>query len=72
MLAAVGFKIPNKRSDVHKLIEDIYNTYRLNIAIMEINTIVEAALKCTRDNIHFDLEELNDKRGIMRFRYENI
>lgn len=69
---AVGFKIPNKRSDVHKLIEDIYNTYRLNIAIMEINTIVEAALKCTRDNIHFDLEELNDKRGIMRFRYENI
>lgn len=40
---AIGYKIPNKRSEVFELIDDIKNTYDINIGIIGIKTLFELA-----------------------------
>ena len=67
---ACGFKVPNDRSDVYKLIEEIYETYNINIAILDVETLIRAAFYCAITNSYYDVEEFIGKRGVIKF--ENI
>lgn len=67
---ACGFKLPNERSDVYKLIEEIYETYNINVAILDMCTLIMAAFSCAQNNEYFDVSEFVGKRGVIKF--ENI
>lgn len=67
---ACGFNIPNDRSDVYKLIEDIYETYKINIAILDMNTLIRAAFSCAKNKTYYDVSEFIGKRGVIKF--ENL
>ena len=67
---ACGYHVPNDRSDVYKLIEEIYETYKINIAILDVKTLIEAAFYCVKTNSYYDVEAFIGKRGVIKF--ENI
>lgn len=67
---ACGFKIPNDRSDVYKLIEEIYKTYKINIAILDMNTLIKASFSCAENKTYYDVSEFIGKRGVIKF--ENL
>lgn len=67
---ACGFKLPNDRSDVYKLIEEIFETYGINIAILDMETLVRAAFYCVQTKSYYDVSEFVGKRGVIKF--ENI
>lgn len=67
---SVGFLIPNERSDVHRLIEEIYDTYGIYISITDVNTLINTAYKCLLNDIKFKLDDLIRTKGVIYF--ENI
>ena len=67
---ACGFKVPNDRSDVYKLIEDIHETYNMNIAILDVETLIRASFYCAITNSYYDVKDFIGKRGVIKF--ENI
>ncbi len=67
---AFGFKLPNDRSDVYKLIEDIFETYAINVAILDMKTLIKAAFYCEQTKSYYDVSEFVGKRGVIKF--ENI
>ncbi|KEI03498.1 hypothetical protein [Clostridium botulinum] len=67
---ACGFKLPNDRSDVYKLIEEIFETYGINVAILDMNTLIRAAFYCAQTKSYYDVSEFVGKRGVIKF--ENI
>lgn len=67
---ACGYKLPNDRSDVYKLIEELYDTYKINIAILDMNTLIKASFYCAQNKTYYDVSEFIGKRGVIRF--ENI
>lgn len=64
---ACGFKLPNDRSDVHKLIEEIHETYNINIAIMDMEILIRASFYCARTKNYYDVSEFKGKRGVIKF-----
>ena len=67
---ACGYKVPNDRSDVYKLIEEVYETYKINISILDVETLIKAAFYCARTNSYYDVAEFIGKRGVIKF--ENL
>lgn len=67
---ACGFKLPNDRSDVYKLIGEIFETYGINVAILDMNTLIRAAFYCAQTKSYYDVAEFVGKRGVIKF--ENI
>lgn len=67
---ACGYHVPNDRSDVYKLIDEIYETYKINIAILDVKTLIKATFYCVKTNSYYDVEEFVGKRGVIKF--ENI
>ena len=64
---AVGHNIPNERSDVYKLIEDIHNTYGINIAISDIDTLLSAAYYCLLNGKNYLISDFSDVKGVISF-----
>lgn len=69
---AIGFNIPNTRSDVYKLIDEIHQTYGINIAIINMEQLISAAFYCSKSNRYFDISEFKNKKGVIHFEYENL
>ena len=67
---ACGFKLPNDRSDVYKLIDEIYQTYKINIAILDMETLIRAAFYCASTKSYYELSDFKNKKGVIRF--ENL
>ena len=67
---ACGYKLPNDRSDVYKLIEEIYETYSINIAILDMGSLIKAALHCAKTDSYYEISDFNEKRGVIKF--ENL
>lgn len=67
---AVGFMLPNNRSDVYKLIEEIFETYAINVAILDMKTLIKAGFYCAQTKSYYDVSEFVGKRGVIKF--ENI
>lgn len=64
---ACGFNIPNERSDVYKLIDEIYETYKINIAILDMPILIKAAFSCAISQIFYDVADFKGKRGVINF-----
>ncbi|MEK4650518.1 MULTISPECIES: hypothetical protein [unclassified Niallia] len=64
---AVGFSIPNKRSDVYLLIEDIKKTYNINIAITSIDQLLSAAINCLKNEKKYNVADFKDVYGVIKF-----
>lgn len=64
---ACGFNIPNERSDVYKLIDEIYNIYKINIAILDIHILINAAFFCALSQKFYDVSDFKNKRGVIKF-----
>ena len=67
---ACGFKLPNDRSDVYKLIDEIHEIYGINISLLDIETLVRAAFYCVNTNSYYEIKEFRGKRGVIKF--ENL
>ncbi|EHS2295469.1 hypothetical protein P782_0359 [Enterococcus faecalis FL2] len=64
---AIGFNLPNKRSDIYKLIDEIYNMYKINIAILDMSILIKAAFYCLKNNSHYEVENFKNVRGVIKF-----
>ncbi|MCY7714228.1 hypothetical protein MH052_14650 [Bacillus altitudinis] len=64
---AVGFNIPNKRSDVYLLIEDIKQAFDINISITSIEQLLNAAINCLRNEKKYNIEDFKHVYGVIRF-----
>lgn len=67
---AVGFNIPNKRSDVYLLIEDIKKAYDINIAIISIDQLITAAIGCLKNSKKYNIDDFKEVYGVIKF--ENL
>lgn len=67
---ACGYKLPNDRSDVYKLIEEIYQAYNINISILDVETLIKASFYCAQTNSYYDVGSFINKRGVIKF--ENL
>lgn len=67
---AIGYSIPNDRSDVYRIIDDIYTTFGVNIAIIDVETLLNTAFFCLKEDKKFNLKDLNNLKGLIKF--ENI
>lgn len=67
---ACGFLLPNDRSDVYKMIEEIHETYGINIAILDMESIIRAAFACAQTKSYYEISDFIGKRGVINF--ENI
>lgn len=67
---AVGFNIPNKRSDVYLLIEDIKKAYDINIAITSIDQLLKAAIGCLKNKKKYNIDDFKEVYGVIKF--ENL
>lgn len=64
---ACGFNLPNDRSDVYKLIEEIYGAYKINVAIMDMEALIRASFYCAKTKKYYDVSDFKDKRGVIKF-----
>ncbi len=64
---AIGLNIPNSRSDVYKLIDEIYLAYKINVAIMDIKTLIKAAFHCLLTDTFHDISVFENKKGVISF-----
>lgn len=67
---ACGYNLPNDRSDVYKLIDEIYEVYNINIAILDVKTLIKSSFYCVESNSYYDVKDFIGKRGVIIF--ENI
>ena len=67
---AVGYSIPNKRSDVYLLIEDIKKAYDINIAIISIDQLLKAAIGCLKNSKKYNIDDFKEVYGVIKF--ENL
>jgi len=64
---AVGYTIPNERSDVYRLIEDIYSAYKINVAIADTATLISAAYHCLLNKKSYKISDFMNVRGVINF-----
>ncbi|MCO4320974.1 hypothetical protein [Aliidiomarina quisquiliarum] len=64
---AIGFTVPNKRSDVYHLINDIYHTYKINIAIADMKDLTLAVIRCYENNESLDILDFDNYKGKVEF-----
>lgn len=64
---AVGYNIPNERSDVYKLIEDIHSVHGINIAIADTGILLSAAYYCLLHDKNYLISDFSDVRGVINF-----
>lgn len=63
---ACGFKLPNDRSDVYKLIDEIFEIYQINIALLDMETLIRAAFYCVITNSYYEINDLIGQRGVIK------
>jgi len=62
----IGFNPPNERSEVHELLEDIYRTFGVNIAVMDFRTLLDLALQCVVLDRRIVIPGFQTMRGLIR------
>lgn len=61
----VGFRLPNERGEMSNLIDDIYNTYNLNLGVIDLTTLAHLALCAIRDEVTIHADQLSHLRGFL-------
>lgn len=61
----VGYEYPAKRSEVHELIEAIYETYGIRIALFSFEVLMELAIRAIAEGEYPDFEDLTRLMGVV-------
>ena len=62
----VGYNPPNDRSEVHELIDDISETFGINVGVIDFRTLLRLALQRIQANSPLELGEITHQRGVLR------
>lgn len=62
----IGFNPPNERSEVHELVEDIYNTFKINVGVIDFRTLLTLALKRVLSKKTLSLPGFTTMKGLLR------
>lgn len=62
---AIGFKTPNDRSDVFRLIQDIKAVYNINISMLNLETLVTLAVHSLFNKKVITIDDLANSGGII-------
>jgi hypothetical protein len=61
----VGYKIPNERSEMSTLIDDIFSTYEISIGVIDLRVLTTLAIKAVCEEITIDSNQLIRLRGFL-------
>ena len=67
---AVGFNLPNDRAEVFSLIDDIKNTFDINIGVIDFRTLLEIVIYKVLYNKDIYLKDLESIKGTISVNYE--
>ena len=62
---AIGYKCPNPRSDVYRLINDIKRSYGIKIGILDIETLFYLTVKKVIEGKNIDINILKNMEGLI-------
>lgn len=62
---AIGFELPNKRSEVNSLILAFHNTFGFNIAVIGAEYLIKLTIECITNGKKLDFEDFANLRGII-------
>lgn len=62
---AIGFELPNKRSEVESLISAFHNTFGFNIAVMGTEHLIKLLIQCIKENKELSFKDFAGRRGII-------
>ena len=61
----VGFRLPSDRSDISSLIDDVYETYRIRVGVMDLHALTLAAMRRLCENVKVDVGEIRRLKGFL-------
>lgn len=61
----VGYKIPNERSEMSTLIDDIFSTYEISIGVIDLRVLATLAIKAVCEEITINSNQLIRLRGFL-------
>ena len=61
----VGYKIPNERSDISRLLDDVYKTYNFKIGVLDLRSLTVLALKASMESVSIDKNQLSQLKGFI-------
>ena len=62
----VGYKLPNNRSEVDNLIKDINHTYKINIGVIDIATLLKMAVFNAMSTEPYNKSTLENLNGYIK------
>lgn len=62
---AIGFELPNKRSEVEALISAFYSVFGFSVAVIATEYLIKLTIKCIKENKKISFSEFRDLRGII-------
>lgn len=62
----IGFNPPNERSEVHELVDDIFNTFKINVGVIDFRTLLTLALKRVLSKKPLSLPGFTTMKGLLR------
>ena len=65
---AVGYNLPNSRSEVFELIDDIYKTFKFNICILGFEDLLVLAISVITTGKEIKIENFRTLRGVYNVR----
>ena len=61
----VGYKIPNERGEMSKLIDDVQIAFNFKIGVLDLQTLVYLAMKSVLEGVSIDEEQLSHLKGFL-------
>ena len=61
----VGYQIPNKRGDMATLIDDIFDTFNINIGVIDLRTLASLAMRAVTEHMTIHPDQLRTLRGFL-------
>ena len=61
----VGYQIPNQRGDMSTLIDDVFETYGINIGVIDLQTLAVLAMRAVTEGLTIRTDQLRNLRGFL-------
>ncbi|EMR8941042.1 hypothetical protein WKS02_000137 [Yersinia enterocolitica] len=62
---AIGFELPNKRSEVDALISAFYNIFGFSVAVISTEYLIKLTIECVKEEKKLDFTDFSCLRGII-------
>jgi hypothetical protein len=60
---AIGYKYPEKRSEVYELIENYYSTYKIKVGIIDLADLLDIHWQIKFEGASFDVSKIRNLKG---------